>query len=303
MLLANQVDHNDIASFRPLAHVSPKPQRTSLGNLEIDTLTQHDFTEEVLDHALHGQVSRQIATVNAQFYVLAEKMLAFRACLHRVEYLCADGMPIVWACKTFGKKSVPRIAGVDLVADLCHAGAPHNLRIFLLGGRPGTASDTAKLLSDRFPGLQIAGVLCPPQGFELNQAQLQETLELIDAAKPHVLFVALGAPKQELFIDRHIRPLRIPIAVGIGGSFEILSGQAQRAPEWMRSKGLEWFYRFIQEPRRLWRRYLIGNTEFVWCLLKWRYRLLRQSQIPWREENRKTSQARAPNASINSIRG
>jgi N-acetylglucosaminyldiphosphoundecaprenol N-acetyl-beta-D-mannosaminyltransferase len=87
------------------------------------------------------------------------------------------------------------------------------------------------------------------------------------------LFLALGAPRQELFIDEHIRPLKIPLAVGIGGSFEILSGQSQRAPEWMRSKGLEWFYRFAHEPGRLWKRYLIGNAEFVWCLMKWRYRL------------------------------
>jgi N-acetylglucosaminyldiphosphoundecaprenol N-acetyl-beta-D-mannosaminyltransferase len=117
MFLSNQIDRKDILSVKPLPEVFPKPERTSLGNLEIDTLTQQNFTKEVLDHALHGQVSRQIATVNAQFYVLAEKLPSFRACLRGVEYLCADGMPIVWACRTFGKKSVPRIAGVDLIAD------------------------------------------------------------------------------------------------------------------------------------------------------------------------------------------
>jgi len=249
--------------------------RASLGNLEIDLFTEQEFTSEVLEHAMHGRTTRQIATVNAQFYVLAEKMLSFRNCLKRAEYLCADGMSIVWACKTFGGIEVPRIAGVDLITDLCSEGAPRKMRIFLLGGRPGTAAATAKLLTEKYPGLEVAGVLCPPWGFEQNPAQLDETLEAIEAAKPNVLFVALGAPRQELFIDRYIRPLQVPIAIGIGGSFEILSGEAPRAPEWMRSKGLEWFYRFVHEPGRLWKRYLIGNAEFLWCVAKWRYRLRR----------------------------
>jgi len=255
----------------------PRPSRMSLGNIEIDTYSEPAFTQEILDHVKHGKNTRQIVTVNAQFYVLAEKSSAFRNCLHRAEYLCADGMPIVWICKTFGGKDVPRIAGVDLIGDLCREGASQGLRVFLLGGRQGTAAATATLLEKKYPGIQIAGVVCPPWGFEQNPSALDDVLDAIQSAKPDIVFLALGAPRQELFIDRYIRPLGVPIAIGIGGSFEILSGQAPRAPEWMRSKGLEWFYRFAHEPGRLWKRYLIGNAEFVWCVCKWRLRSLRQT--------------------------
>ena len=254
-----------------------KTRRTSLGNLDIDGYSETELTTAVLEHAMHGQTTRQIATVNAQFYVLAEKLLSFRTCLNHAEYLCADGMPIVWACKIFGKREVPRIAGVDLIADLSCAGATRGMRVFLLGGHPGTAKATADFLLNKYPGLKIAGVLCPPQGFEKDPVALSETLEVIKAANPEVIFVALGAPKQELFIDQYIRPLRIPIAIGIGGSFEILSGGLRRAPKWMQEKGLEWCYRFLHEPRRLWKRYLIGNAEFLWCIFKWQCRQIRRS--------------------------
>jgi N-acetylglucosaminyldiphosphoundecaprenol N-acetyl-beta-D-mannosaminyltransferase len=271
VLLAQNQDHG------PAAADISRPDRMCLGNLEIDTYSEPAFTKELVRHAMSGRTTRQIGTVNAQFYVLAEKSRSFRDCLSRAEYLCADGMPIVWICKTFGGKDVPRIAGVDLIGDLCRSGASQGMRVFLLGGRPGTAAATASALSEKYPGIEIAGVSCPPWGFEQNESTLDEVLDAIEDARPNVLFLALGAPRQELFIDRYIRPLRVPIAVGIGGSFEILSGQAPRAPEWMRSKGLEWFYRFVHEPGRLWKRYLIGNGEFVWCVLKWRLRTLRES--------------------------
>jgi N-acetylglucosaminyldiphosphoundecaprenol N-acetyl-beta-D-mannosaminyltransferase len=248
-------------------------ERASLGHVEIDTFRESELVEEVLDHAFHGRETRQIVTVNAQFYVLAENNPAFRACLQRAEYHCADGVSIVWACKKFGRRNVPRIAGVDLVTTLCSRGAEGGLRVFLLGGRPGTAADTANLLKKNYPGIVIAGVECPPWGFHKDPGKLQATLAQIESARPHVLFLALGAPKQELFIDEHVRKLGIPLAVGIGGSFEILSGATRRAPRWIQRVGFEWAFRMMQEPGRLWKRYLFGNVEFLWCVAKWRYRL------------------------------
>ena len=113
---------------------------------------------------------------------------------------------------------------------------------------------------------------CPKWGFEKDEITLRRILDEIAEAKPHILFVALGAPKQEFFIAKYIRPLDIPVAVGIGGSFEILSGEVNRAPQWMQAAGLEWSYRLFQDPGRLWRRYMLGNIEFLWCVAKWRYR-------------------------------
>jgi N-acetylglucosaminyldiphosphoundecaprenol N-acetyl-beta-D-mannosaminyltransferase len=159
---------------------------------------------------------------------------------------------------------------VDLIERLCQRGAPQGLRVFFLGGKPETANLTGQILRRRYPGIKIVGVSCPPFGFERSGGCLPEVLDQIAAAKPHVLFAGLGAPKQEFLIHEHIRALKVPLAIGIGGSFEILSGQLNRAPAWMRSNGLEWGYRLCQEPNRLWRRYLVGNTEFLWHVAKWR---------------------------------
>jgi N-acetylglucosaminyldiphosphoundecaprenol N-acetyl-beta-D-mannosaminyltransferase len=257
-----------------------QPVRMSLGNLDIDTYTEPALIDEVLEHAMAGDTTRHIATINAQFYVLAEQSRPFRECLKSAEYHCADGMSIVWACRAFGRERVARIAGVDLISNLCEAGASRGMRIFLLGGRPGTAAKTARLLESTYPGIQIAGVSCPDWGFEKDQTALRNVLHEIAVAKPNILFVAFGAPKQEFFIAKYIRPLEIPIAVGIGGSFEILSGEVNRAPKWMQSSGLEWAYRLGQNPGRLWRRYMLGNIEFLWCVAKWRYRTLNAAPVP-----------------------
>jgi N-acetylglucosaminyldiphosphoundecaprenol N-acetyl-beta-D-mannosaminyltransferase len=250
--------------------------RINLGSLGIDTYTETALVDHVLDHAFNSKQTRQIVTANAQFYVLAEKNQRFRKCLETAEYICADGMPIVWACERFTGIKVPRITGVDFIGLLCQRGARDGLRVYLLGGRPGTAQATADKLKELYPGVVIAGVDCPDWGFENSADTLQPVLDRIAASKPHILLAGLGAPKQEFFIDDHVRPLKVPVAIGIGGSFEILSGSLQRAPAWVQTSGLEWAYRFTQEPRRLWKRYLLGNAEFVWDIAKWRLRVSRR---------------------------
>jgi N-acetylglucosaminyldiphosphoundecaprenol N-acetyl-beta-D-mannosaminyltransferase len=247
--------------------------RINLGSLGIDTYSETALVDHVLDHAFNGKKTRQIVTANAQFYVLADKNQRFRSCLETAEYICADGMPIVWACERFTGIKVPRITGVDFIGLLCERGARDGLRVYLLGGRPGTAMATAQRLQKAYPGVVIAGVDCPEWGFEGSEATLRPVIERIAAAKPHLLLAGLGAPKQEFFIHDHVRPLKVPVAIGIGGSFEILSGSLQRAPQWAQSSGMEWAYRLTQEPRRLWKRYLVGNAIFLWDLAKWRLRL------------------------------
>lgn len=246
----------------------PPLQRLDIGSIAVDQHSETALVDELLHHAIFGHATRQLVTANAQFYVFAQKSRRFRECLRGADYICADGMPIVWACNSLYGGGVRRIAGVNLIQRLCQRGAAHRLRIFLLGGRPGAADTTAGILKRRYPGIQIAGVSCPTYGFERREDSLQEVLDQIAVAKPQVLFVGLGAPKQEFLIHHHIRLLRVPLAVGVGGSFEILSGKLKRAPGWMQSSGLEWVYRLSQEPARLWQRYLIGNSQFLWHIVK-----------------------------------
>lgn len=264
--------HGDIANP---ASDWQRIQRVSIGNVGIDTYSQSALIDEVLEHAFNGCDTRQIVTVNAQLYLLADKSLRYRECLNRAEYLCADGMPLVWACNQLGGLRIPRIAGVDLIEGLCRRGATRGLSVFFLGGRPETAELTAGILSRRYPGLKIAGFSCPDWGFEKQSETLDPVLNQIAQAKPHILFAGLGAPKQEFLIDEHIRRLKVPVAIGIGGSFEILSGSLLRAPEWMQTGGLEWAFRLIQEPGRLWKRYLFGNMGFLWSVTRWRLLAMR----------------------------
>jgi N-acetylglucosaminyldiphosphoundecaprenol N-acetyl-beta-D-mannosaminyltransferase len=243
--------------------------RISIGPVEVDAIPREDLVEWIVQQAFHADSTRVVATINAQFYVLAEEDAVFRDCMIRSEITCADGFPIGMAAGLLGGRRVERVAGVDLVEEICRRGASSGLRVYLLGGRPGSAAHLAKLLQTRYPGVEIAGVACPLPGFEKRKQSLSGILDEIAAARPHVVFVALGAPKQEMFIDQYLRNLQIPVAIGVGGSFEILTGVTRRAPKFIQQIGMEWMYRLYQEPHRLWRRYLIGNPQFLWSLSKY----------------------------------
>jgi N-acetylglucosaminyldiphosphoundecaprenol N-acetyl-beta-D-mannosaminyltransferase len=247
-------------------------KRVPVGVIDVDTYPPKELTERLVYNSLTAESTRHVVTANAQFYVMAERLSRFRKCLERAEYVCADGFSIQLACKWLANTPIVRCPGVDLVKDLCKEGASHGLRVYLLGGTPGSAALSARILSESYPGLEVVGTDCPPLDFEKNAETLNAVLSRLANARPQVVFVGLGAPKQEYFIDQHIRPLRISVAVGVGGTFEMISGRVPRAPGWIRHIGMEWCYRLLREPRRLWRRYLIGNLEFLF-ILTFRYLL------------------------------
>jgi N-acetylglucosaminyldiphosphoundecaprenol N-acetyl-beta-D-mannosaminyltransferase len=147
------------------------------------------------------------------------------------------------------------------------------LRVFLLGGRPGSAEAAAAKLVAQNPGLIVSGTYCPPLGFEKDPLQREEIEARITAARPHLLFVALGAPKQEYWMYEHARNLGVPVAMGVGGSFEMVSGAVARAPRLLQQMGIEWVYRLMREPGRMWKRYLIGNLQFANIVLRQRLNL------------------------------
>jgi N-acetylglucosaminyldiphosphoundecaprenol N-acetyl-beta-D-mannosaminyltransferase len=196
----------------------------------VDEYDARQLTERILNSAFTSCETSLVATLNAQLYVLSANDLAFCACLERAEFLCADGKSISFASGWLAGKQLERIAGVDLIVDLCAGGAARGLRVFFLGGKPGAAQDTADKLAAQYKGLQVVGIACPPLGFERDPEILSKLLAEVAEAEPHIIFVGLGAPKQEMFIDQHLRALRIPVAIGVGGSFEMLSGRVRRAP-------------------------------------------------------------------------
>ena len=174
-----------------------------------------------------------------------------------------DGMPLVWASRLQKTPLPERVAGSDLIWSLTAAAAEQGLSVFLLGGNPGAAADAAAVLSARHPTLRVAGVLCPEFGFEADPARVVSIVAQVAEARPDIVYVALGSPKQEHLI-RDLRPV-LPSAwfLGIGISFSFVSGEVARAPRWMQRLGLEWFHRLVNDPRRLFARYIVQGLPFA----------------------------------------
>jgi N-acetylglucosaminyldiphosphoundecaprenol N-acetyl-beta-D-mannosaminyltransferase len=209
-----------------------------------------------------------VVTPNAQHIVLLESDAALRDAYANADLVVADGTSLVFASRLLGEKLRERVAGIDLFEQVCAEAAELGLRVFLLGGRPGSAERAAEKLRRKFPGLSVAGTCCPPLGFERDEQELQVIGDAIRAARPDLVFVALGAPKQESWMHQYGRRLGVPVLIGVGGSFEIVGGLLPRAPRFLQHLGCEWFYRLLLEPRRLWRRYLIGHCKFMGVFLR-----------------------------------
>lgn len=236
-------------------------ERVTIGPLTIHAIHAEELTLRLAGAMRAGRKTHHVVTANAQFYNLAEQRKDFRECLAGAEYVCADGISVVLACKLLENRKVFRIAGVDLVDHLSEQVAALGLTAYFLGGKEGSGELAAAALTKKYPGFQVA-ISCPPFGFEKDPERLAAVLNDVRRVSPAVIFVALGAPRQEIFIRDHIRPLNVPVAVGVGGSFEMIGGRVRRAPAWIQRSGFEWAYRWAQEPVRLTERYLIGNALF-----------------------------------------
>jgi N-acetylglucosaminyldiphosphoundecaprenol N-acetyl-beta-D-mannosaminyltransferase len=183
------------------------------------------------------------------------------------DLVVADGMPLVWASRLQGTPLPERVAGSELLWSLGAAAADAGVSVYLCGGRPGAGEATAARLGERFPGIRIAGVECPPLGFERERGAIDAMAGRIDASGAGIVLTALGSPKQEL-LNASLRH-RLPHVwlVGVGAAFDMAGGVVPQAPVWMRRSGLEWAYRLAREPRRLFRRYVVHDAPFAVRLL------------------------------------
>jgi N-acetylglucosaminyldiphosphoundecaprenol N-acetyl-beta-D-mannosaminyltransferase len=242
-----------------------------VGHALIDNCSLEQVCAAIVTHVHNGGEPAHVITPNAQHIVLLEKDRRLQQVYNHADLVVADGISLLIAARLYGRSLRERIAGVDLFRALCGHAVEADLRVFLLGGRPGSAELSATALERDHPGLQYT-TYCPPFGFEQSPAGLKQTADAIRAAQPDILFVALGAPKQEYWIYEHGLQLSVPVCIGVGGSFEIVGGVVPRAPMWAQNIGCEWLYRLCREPRRMWRRYLIGNLEFASIVLRQRLR-------------------------------
>jgi N-acetylglucosaminyldiphosphoundecaprenol N-acetyl-beta-D-mannosaminyltransferase len=239
-------------------------ERITLMGCTIDNLSMEE-TLQTIEGFIHTGKPHQHVVVNVDKLVKASRDPELRRIINECALINVDGMPVVWASRLLGKPLKERVAGVDLFEALMRRAGEKGWRVFLLGAQEEVVGKVAATYQRRYPALVLAGWR---NGYWQGEAEEAQVAGQIRDARPDLLFVAISSPKKEQFLGRWQAEMRIPFAMGVGGTFDVAIGRVKRAPVWMQKSGLEWFYRFLQEPRRMFRRYFIEDMAFVWLLIK-----------------------------------
>ncbi len=248
-----------------------------IGPATIHAITEAECVELVLAQ-LEAERGGSVLTLNLDRLRLLARDPSYAQLCRCATLVVADGMPLVWASRLQGTSLPERVAGSNLISSLTAAAAQRGRSIYLLGGAPGVADAAARILRQRHANLRIAGVLSPQLGVEDDARQQTEVIGAVCAARPDIVYVALGKRKEERLIERLRSGLPASWFVGVGISLSLLCGDVRRAPRWMQRAGLEWLHRLAQEPGRLGRRYLVEGVPFAIVLLlgaaarRWRRR-------------------------------
>jgi N-acetylglucosaminyldiphosphoundecaprenol N-acetyl-beta-D-mannosaminyltransferase len=235
--------------------------RIHLLGAPLDPVTLDDAVRFV-DEAVATRRPALNASLNAAKLVRMQTDGELRRSIELCDLVTADGVPVVWAARALGHEVPGRVNGTDLMEILFAHAAERGYSVYLLGSEPGVLSRARAEIERRHPAIRIVGT---QHGF-FPAGEEPAVVERIAAARPDILFVALGTPQKELFQARHRDALGVPFTMGVGGSFEVLGGLRKRAPRWAQRSGLEWAFRLAQEPRRLAGRYVVGNTRFVFLV-------------------------------------
>lgn len=230
--------------------------------VRISTLNLVDTIQLFKDWIRNGEKKRVCVTpVNCILW--AKDKLHLRNLYNTSSINLPDGVPLIWASKFLGKPIRGRVTGLDLLPEMSKVGNEQSYSFFLLGAKEGVAQELAAQLSHRFPNLKVTGYYSPPFAEKFSVEENSKMISMINSARPNILWVSLTAPKQDFWIDEHFDQLDVNIAIGVGGAFEVTAGLIKRAPIWMQKSGLEWLFRFAQEPKRLFKRYFIEAPKFI----------------------------------------
>lgn len=236
-------------------------ERVRLGTLQIDRLSFAGALDAI-EALVNAREGGTVFTPNVDHVVVAEHHAAFRQAYAQASLSLVDGMPLLWAAKLLGVALPEKISGSDLILPLMQRAAEKQWRVYLLGAGPGVAEEAAKRLRAEH-GVNVVGTDAPMLSLDANPEVDGPVLERIRAARPDLLVVAFGAPKQELWMSRMAEAFKPAVGIGLGASLDFIAGTVRRSPAWMSKVGLEWLYRLSREPKRLWRRYLVNDPKFL----------------------------------------
>lgn len=236
-------------------------------NCPLDSVTMEQTIEQCLAWSRSPRQSHLLVTVNAATLVMMREDEQLREACVTADLIVADGVPVVWACAGVGTPLKGRVAGVDLLTRLLEVGSQHRLRVYFLGAKPEVLTQLMNVCRERYPGVNIVG---HHDGYFSEQEHPQIISE-IRKSEADFLFIGMPTPFKEIWSHRYKAELNTPLILGVGGSFDVLAGFIRRAPRWMQNIGMEWFWRFMMEPRKLWKRYLVGNSTFIFLVLRERW--------------------------------
>ncbi|WP_430812593.1 MULTISPECIES: WecB/TagA/CpsF family glycosyltransferase [unclassified Carboxylicivirga] len=218
--------------------------------------------------AIETNTELQHVVVNAGKIVAMQTDAELRDSVLDADLINADGQAVVWASKILGQPLPERVAGIDLMLNLVKMAHEKGLKCYFLGAKEEVVKKVIDVFSKTYSPDVVAGYR---NGYFKGEDEEQIARD-IAASGAQLLFVAISSPKKEIFVNKYKSIMKVPFVMGVGGSFDVVAGVTKRAPLWMQKVGLEWFYRFAQEPKRMWKRYLVGNSKFIWLVLKERFK-------------------------------
>ena len=233
-------------------------KRYPILNTYVNAISMEETIAEVEKIIKAGKPTQHVV-INALKVNLMNENAELQKIVNACPLINADGASIVWAAKKLGVPLTERVAGIDLFENLVKLAAEKGYKIYLFGAKEEVVQKVKKIFEEKYPTLQIVGVR---NGY-FTEADEPEIVKNMAESGADMMFVAFSSPKKEFWVNKYLNDLNIPFVMGVGGSFDVVAGVTDRAPKWMQDHGLEWFYRFIQEPRRLWNRYVVGNWKFV----------------------------------------
>ena len=253
--------------------------RYKILNTYVNAISMDETIAEVEKIIAAGKPTQHVV-INALKVNLMREDPELRKIVNSCPLINADGASIVWAAKKLGVPLKERVAGIDLFENLVKVAAGKKYKIFLFGAKEEVVTKVKEIFENKYPTLQIVGYR---NGYFTEEDE-PEIVKNMAESGADMMFVAFSSPKKEYWVNKYLKQLKIPFVMGVGGSFDVVAGVTDRAPKWMQDCGLEWFYRFIQEPRRLWNRYMVGNRKFV--IYTYRYkRVLKKRKAQEMREN------------------
>ncbi len=240
--------------------------RIQILDIFVDPVTLRSATDHIREWIQKKQ-KVYICVAPVATVVSALDDLNYRRVVNKADMVTPDGMPVVWVARMRGAKDIERVYGPDLMRFIFRDKSFNQVKHYFLGATEGTLSLLKEKLIGQYPDIRIVGTYAPPFR-ACAERESQKVIDAINQIQPDILWVGMGSPKQDFWMDIHRGLLNASVIIGVGAAFDFLAGIKPQAPRWMQCSGLEWLFRLWCEPRRLWRRYLVGNTRFCWEMVK-----------------------------------